>query len=440
LDTILYNGPITNRINYVILGDGYLASQLDAFQDDAKALSTALFTTPPYSQYINYFNVFSISVPSNKAGAANNPELLIDNYFGSTFNFAGIERLLVPTNNDRVADVLANTFPAYDQVFMLVNSPLYGGSGGWVATASTHEQSNDIALHELGHSFADLADEYWAGEPYARETYNMTQESSSKKVRWKHWLGKENIRIIPHGGTTWKKPHEYCKMQFLESSFCAVCREQFINVAQLLVSVIDDYSPRTLDAFDDDIHFNISLVTPTPNTLRIAWLLNDEIIAANDDSIDINKASLVKENNKLRVNVCDSTTLNRRSTVYVSWVIWNITNKVTSSITKGVDEREVSGEEIITAVEVVDEERLMLSVFPNPTADILKVQYVLQRPSNVQLSVIDGKGQLITSSSNWRNAGENHDKIDLRRCEQGTYFLRFKSSSFNQTIKIIKRI
>src|SRR5258708_7869266 len=82
-------------------------------------------------------------------------------YFGSTFNYAGIDRLLVPVNSSHIYSVLANNFPQYDQVFVVVNSTKYGGSGGFAATASINSSSAEIAIHEMGHSFAALRDEYW---------------------------------------------------------------------------------------------------------------------------------------------------------------------------------------------------------------------------------------------------------------------------------------
>ncbi|WP_421764814.1 M64 family metallopeptidase [Ekhidna sp.] len=439
LDTLLFNGPSVDRINYVILGDGYLVSQMSLFLDDAQTLTNKLFNATPYKEYIDYFNIFTISVPSNESGAANNPNNLIDNYFGSTFNYAGIERLLVPTNQSRITEVLANHFPSYDQVIMLVNSSKYGGSGGWVATASTHDQSNEIAIHELGHSFAGLADEYWAGAQYVRETYNMTQQSSPNLIRWKNWLNDENIAILPHSGnSSWKKPHSNCKMQFLGSPFCAVCREQFIRVFHQSISSIDDYNPKFLSSVDDKIDFEISLVTPNPNTVQTSWLLNGLQIAMNVDSIEVNKTDLNDKNNVLTVKVYDETTYDRRNSIYINSVTWNISNGISSSKSTKEEDR---GKYIITSVELINKENIVISVFPNPTSDQLKIEYELQRPSNIQLSLINMNGQLIkTIYLENRHSGKQKAEIDLSQYDQGVYFLKFESAFFEQTIPIIKGI
>jgi len=198
VDTILYQGDMEYPINLVMLGDGFLESDLQVFRDSAELYINALFTVDPFIKFKSFFNAFTISVPSTVQGAATDPANLIDNYFGSTFGYAGIERLLVPTNNTAITNVLANNLPEYDQVFMLVNSTTYGGSGGWVATASLNEDSKEIALHELGHSFADLADEYWAGAQYAGEAINMTQETNLDILKWRNWHGDNGIGLYSH--------------------------------------------------------------------------------------------------------------------------------------------------------------------------------------------------------------------------------------------------
>jgi hypothetical protein len=82
----------------------------------------------------------------------------VDNYFGSAFDSYNIHRLLVPTKTFAINNVLATNVPNYDQVVILVNSPYYGGSGGQFATSSTHTSANEIAIHEIGHSFVGLID------------------------------------------------------------------------------------------------------------------------------------------------------------------------------------------------------------------------------------------------------------------------------------------
>src|SRR5689334_18191764 len=98
VDTVIYNGNIHKRMNIVFLSDGYQQKELDHYVVDAKNIADQLFGQEPFSHYKRYFNVFAIRVPSNVSGAASDPGSPIDNYFGSTFNVGGIDRLLVPVN------------------------------------------------------------------------------------------------------------------------------------------------------------------------------------------------------------------------------------------------------------------------------------------------------------------------------------------------------
>ena len=179
VDSIVYNGDRNKNINIIIMGDGYLNSQLANFVNDSKNACDYFFTVTPFKEYKNYFNVYTIKVPSAESVTDHprtapdcppetvHPLLFVNTYFNSTFDSYSIHRLLVPSDYTAVNNVIINNFPLYDLKSMLVNTLFYGGSGGSTATASLNQSSNEIILHEIGHSFANLADEYWAGDTYA---------------------------------------------------------------------------------------------------------------------------------------------------------------------------------------------------------------------------------------------------------------------------------
>jgi len=101
VDTLFKNGDIANRINLVFLSDGYQANEMGKYITDVNALLNNMFNQVPFKHYKNYFNAFAIKVPSNQSGAkhprtspdndcAPVPQLAVDNYFGSTFDYANI--------------------------------------------------------------------------------------------------------------------------------------------------------------------------------------------------------------------------------------------------------------------------------------------------------------------------------------------------------------
>ncbi|MEM9300298.1 MAG: M64 family metallopeptidase [Bacteroidota bacterium] len=436
VDTLMYNGKEANRINYVILGDGYLETQSSKFLADSRKFTNDLFSTSPFREYKAYFNVFSISVPSKEEGAADDPSDLIDNYFGSTFNYAGIERLLVPTKNDRISQVLANNYPLYNQVVMLVNSSKYGGSGGWVATASTNRASSEIAIHELGHSFAGLSDEYWAGSQYAYESPNMTRESSRQLVKWKNWIGDFGVDVISHtGDPSWKKPHNNCKMQYLGAPFCSVCKEQFVRINQGFVSVIDDYSPQGSTQSDDN-NLSLTLITSVPNTLDLSWFLNDERINHDETSLDITTLNLDEGNHKIRVDVVDKTLLDRRNMVIVNSVEWNVGISIISFIEKQLKNRDDLS--VVTNISGrMDRAKLVL--YPNPVQDRIQLEYTSNYYENIHIELINSDGKLLkTFDFKTTGPGEHKFDMDTQNYNSGLLYIRVKSKNLEQTFKVYK--
>ncbi|RPI43962.1 MAG: T9SS C-terminal target domain-containing protein, partial [Bacteroidetes bacterium] len=410
VDTILYRGSPDTFINMVVLGDGYLESQMEEFSTHADSIISALFRLTPFRNYRRYFNAFSIHVPSGQQGAAMHPDSLIDNYFGSTFNYAGIERLLVPVRESRIISVLADNFPRYDQVIMLVNSPKYGGSGGWVCTASLHPDVNELVFHEMGHSFTGLADEYWAGAIFAWEAFNMTRETDPELVRWRNWNGFSGVGHYPHEeAPDWFRPHQECKMRYLGRPFCAVCTEATIERVHSLVSPVTAISPRerTIEKPDPLLQFHVGLILPEPNTLERSWHLNGTILDLDSDTCMLPAASLVPGNNLLEVIVVDTTSMLRvdaHETIHLASVSWTIVVSDTGSV---------------HAKPFYD--RASLEIFPNPTGGMLYINLSENKPGDWQAELYNLEGRMLVSPM--PGTGEMW-KMDLGNLPPGTYLLR----------------
>jgi hypothetical protein len=350
VDTLMRNGERPNRINLVYLSDGYLSASLPTYISNATAINNELFAQTPFKQYKLFFNAFAVKVPSTQAGAKHpstaadestsggQPIANPDNYFNSTFDYFSIHRLLVPQNATRVNNVLASNLPDYDQAFIIVNSPYYGGSGGVYATASTESSSAEVAIHEIGHSFAQLADEYWAGDFYAGEKPNMTQTNNAATVKWHSWYGNNNVGIFPYGVSgnpaAWYRPHQLCKMQYLGLPFCSVCAERFIDRIHQLVNMVDAFTPATT-AFSltnsTPADFSVSHIVTIPSTITVKWYLNGSStpFTTGVDNVSIPYSSFVTGNNTIRAEVTDNTTLSKSylpGIGYVNNVSWTVFN------------------------------------------------------------------------------------------------------------------
>ncbi len=441
VDTLVYNGSINQCINIVILGDGYTIDQMNNFSVDATTLKDYILGKAPYSNYKNYFNVFTIKTPSVASGAKHPntasdcssayPAVPIANpntYYGSTFDAYGIHRLLVPMNYSVIASVLANNFPNYDLVFILVNTPYYGGSGGTFATASLNISSNEIAIHEIGHSFAGLADEYWAGAQYAAEKPNMTQDNNSSTIKWKNWLtAGTGISIYPYSGQTWYKPtNGTCDMEVLNKSFCAVCTETIVENIHRLVNPVKGFSPlSSTNTIIDPIYFTLKLMKPVPNTIKTEWSLNGNIINSNADSILLGPSSLIVGSNNISVKVIDTTYLSRSNSHSVSHLY--VTNWTVAKTASGIHGISSS------------KNGLEVKLYPNPSSDFLNINFRTEKQENVNIDIISSQGVILRSLTVPNRLGkENTITIDVSKYAVGSYYVEFKTMNFAHTEKFIK--
>ncbi len=341
VETILDNGLANKRVKYVFLSDGYQSGELPNFITQVNAFKDNIFTQTPFKEYRNFFNFYAIKVPSTDSGCnhprnatditeGDHPALAVNTYFNSTFDYAGIHRLVVPQNNTAIVNVMANNFPSYNQIFIFANSTFYGGSGGSYATSTVNGSANEIAIHEIGHSFGLLADEYLIGGQGERA--NRTKTTDAATIKWKNWLGTDNVGIYPIGVEGWQRPHQNCKMQFLGVPFCAVCREAFVNRIYQLVSPIYSYLPTsTTLSVNTTTTFSADLTLPIPNTLKTEWKLNGVSIASGTATVNITPAQLGTGTNTLTLYVTDETPLSRSylpNTGYVFSQTWTLSKTV----------------------------------------------------------------------------------------------------------------
>lgn len=405
VDTLIWNGPASERINFVFLADGYLSSQLDDFVEDAEGVVNGLFGDSPFKEYKPYFNVVAIRVPSNEEGAYPSPSQPIDNYFGSTFGYAGIDRLLVPTKSGKIYSVLADNFPSYDQIFVIVNSTKYGGSGGVFATSSVHQAASEIAIHEIGHSFSNLADEYWAGSQYARERANMTANNDPNSVKWKSWLQINGTGIYEHSGAGagWYKPHQMCKMQFLGKPFCPVCRETITETIWSLVSPLQSYAPLkdSIPVVEGTQLFELDLIHPQPSTLSVRWELDDKVVVRNRDSFHYRLNEWENGQHSLVASVLDTSGFSKKTDgqrLRLRRIEWLIQQDATVQI-----------EEIKTS-------SLDLQLYPNPASSTLFLKLEgSDQPGHFAIYSIEGKKVLERDGS--------ARSFDVSNLQQGQYFL-----------------
>lgn len=165
---------VESSVDIAILAEGYTSKEMRKFQQDAKKLINYMFSVQPFGSYQRLFNINLVYSASKESGS----DIPLESYwrntvFNSNFYTFGIERYLTVNNIWKVCDV-ASCVP-YDQIIILVNSDRYGGGGiynFYSICTSDHESSPGVLVHEFGHAFAGLGDEYFSSNVTYEDFYD----------------------------------------------------------------------------------------------------------------------------------------------------------------------------------------------------------------------------------------------------------------------------
>ena len=256
IQQLLNNGTNDEKINIVILSEGYRESELTKFITDANKVLDYIFKQVPFSDNKTYFNAFAISVASNESGSdkpASN--IYKDTYFNSTYNCNNIQRLICLEGDgmSKAFRHLVELIPDYDIPVMIVNDNEYGGSGGSLSIISNNPSSITAAVHEIGHSFASLADEYESAYPGYNpyEKPNVTAITSRDSIKWKSFILQTTPIPTPetsqYSGVIglfegamyqtkgWYRPKMNCMMRSLGIPFCEVCSTEVLKKVRSLI-------------------------------------------------------------------------------------------------------------------------------------------------------------------------------------------------------------
>ena len=196
---IVANGDPHEKVDVVILAEGYTAGEKNKFKSDAARVTELFFQQEPYKTNASNFNIYAIFKPSANSGI---DEPLAKIYkqtaLSATFNSLGSERYILTEDNKSVRDMAAHV--PYDAIYIMVNHNRYGG-GGIYNQFSTFTADNQfwayIFIHEFGHSFAGLADEYYSSPVAYNDLIptdveplepNITALRDPRKIKWKTFL------------------------------------------------------------------------------------------------------------------------------------------------------------------------------------------------------------------------------------------------------------
>ena len=160
------SGPSAEKIDFLILGDGYTREERPKFEQDARRMTETLFAQSPFKEHRSDFNVWALCPAAEQSGVARpSTGLHVRSPLGAAYDAFGSERYVLTFENRALRDVAS--FAPYEFVEVLVNSRTYGGAGifGLYSTVAVDNRyAPYVFVHEFGHHFAGLADEYYTSD------------------------------------------------------------------------------------------------------------------------------------------------------------------------------------------------------------------------------------------------------------------------------------
>jgi len=246
------SGEPANSVDIAFMAEGYTENEMPKFLEDARLMCDYFMSVEPYSNFSNCFNFYAILSPSDESGISiPGKEIYVNTDIHSAFYTFEMDRYLTSSDTKAIYDIAANV--PYDAIFVLINSKRYGGGGfynHYCEGTVDNQESRVVAVHEFGHSFAGLADEYYNAEVTYSDFYNLKVEPWEPNIttdvdfesKWKALIPagvpvptpreakyKDVTGMFEGGGYLSKgmySPAMDCRMKSNEAKeFCPVCQQ-----------------------------------------------------------------------------------------------------------------------------------------------------------------------------------------------------------------------
>ena len=199
--SIQKSGDPHKKVDLLILGDGYTKGEIKKFKQDVEKFTQTLFDSPPFKERKDAFNVWYIEAPSLDSGI-DEPRRNQWKHtpFGCSFNSFDLPRYVLTFENKAIRDI-ASLVP-YDQIYFIFNSSRYGGGGifNLYSTCYAHDKGEKsywwpdyVFVHEFGHAFGGLGDEYYSSAVAYNEFYPLGVDP------WE-----PNVGIVKNGHVKWE--------------------------------------------------------------------------------------------------------------------------------------------------------------------------------------------------------------------------------------------
>ncbi|MFO8054031.1 MAG: M64 family metallopeptidase [Bacteroidales bacterium] len=251
------SGPYKEKLDLVIIPDGYTFEEMEKFHQDALRFRDYLLNCDPFNAQKDKINLWRVDLASPQSGTDKPKQgKFRQTALNTSFNTFGTQRYLTPFDHFKVREIAACT--PYDLIFILVNDKLYGGGGifNFFSIATAHSpQANFLLIHEFGHQFAFLADEYYNTEVAVTNYHNPNKEPLEPNLttltdfssKWKDLVEpetpiptpakkkyKNTVGVFEGGGYKeegFYRPYMNCSMKSAQyNNFCPVCKQAIIKM------------------------------------------------------------------------------------------------------------------------------------------------------------------------------------------------------------------
>jgi hypothetical protein len=250
---ILYHaGESSSCLDIAFISEGYMEYEMPKFLEDAIRMTDYFLVQPPYNEFRDQINFYAIQSPSQETGVdIPGQNTYVNTCVNSSFYTWDMDRYLTTFDTKGIYDIAASV--PYDAIFILNNSSQYGGGGfynHYGQSTVDNALSEKVAIHEFGHSFAGLADEYYASEITYSDFYNLHTEPWEPNItthidfdsKWKSMIPdtvpiptprevryQATVGMFEGGGYVSKgvfSPMMDCRMKGnAANGFCPVCQE-----------------------------------------------------------------------------------------------------------------------------------------------------------------------------------------------------------------------
>lgn len=262
---ILRSGSSDTCIDIAIVAEGYTAAEAGDFYAKAHEATDALLAHEPFGRLKSKFNIVAVALPSEDSGVSiPKKNIWKQTALGSQFDTFYSDRYLTTLNLRRLNDALVGI--PYEHIIILANTDNYGGGGiynSYTLTTAKHASFRPVVVHEFGHSFVGLADEYFYDDQYEDFYYPDTEPWEANLTtlkdfasKWQDMLPKgtaiptkpdakhmDRIGVYEGGGYQSKgvyRAYQECRMKINEwPEFCKVCQRAIERLVDFYTGTTD---------------------------------------------------------------------------------------------------------------------------------------------------------------------------------------------------------